>query len=59
MDDSPDANPQPSEEIPLAADTTHEVSSDVRRRNLITVGIILAFLTFWILMGLRNALLGP
>jgi hypothetical protein len=43
-------------EIPQAEDGFHEPSSEVKRRNLITGLIIVAFLTAWVLFGLRKAL---
>ena len=43
-------------EPPGPSDGFHEPSDDTKRRNLITAAIIVTFLTFWILLGLRKVL---
>ncbi len=42
---------------PEADDGFHQPSEETKRRNLITAGIILAFIFAWVVLGLRNALL--
>ena len=43
-------------EPPTKSDGFHEPTEETRRRNLITVAIIVGVLVLWIGLGLRNAL---
>lgn len=47
-----------SGDLPSASDSVHRPSDEVRRRNRITVVVILVFLTLWIFMGFRSAFFG-
>ena len=47
-----------SSDIPTPDDGFHRPAEEVRRRNLITAGIILAILGVWVLYGLRKPLFG-
>lgn len=51
-------NDDESSTLPEADDGFRQPSDETRRRNLTTAAIIVVFLLFWILYGLRKPLFG-
>ena len=55
---APSEENEPGGDLPQASDGFHRPSEEVRRRNVITVIVILVLLSAWIFMGFRNAFFG-